>query len=189
MIATGGVSNSGTPAEETDVTETDKSVFESIFSEDPVPIPAPLQAWVSSDKPWRKLEGVAPELRVRVFRIVTAMAVLGYRMMVTDGVRTDAKQQELYRQGRRGRKDEAIVTYANGITERSNHQVWQQDGKWKGLGIAVDMTFCDAAGKPKWDDADPWELYGALAKSLGLEWGGDWPAKKRDRPHIELSRR
>ena len=31
----------------------------------------------------------------------------------------------------------------------------------------------------------PWTLYGRMATSLGLTWGGDWVSFK-DKPHIEL---
>lgn len=151
-------------------------------------VPPALQAWLASDQPWRKLAGVHEDLRVRVWRIFVAMAVLGYRMMVTDGLRSTQQQQAEYRKGRRNLKNEKVVTWADGVNERSSHQT-AVSGPYVGFATAVDCTFCDEKGEPRWSDDDPWNTYGHLAKSLSLEWGGDWPNNKRDRPHIELSRR
>jgi peptidoglycan L-alanyl-D-glutamate endopeptidase CwlK len=132
-----------------------------------------------------KLQGVHPDLQVRVPKIIQAMAVLGYEMRVTDGVRTQDEQQELYAQGRTTPGPDVsfkrplgrTVTNADGLSRRSNHQPVQ------GFGKAVDCTFW-IGGIPSWADDLPWELYGAMAKALGLKWGGDW--KSPDRPHIEL---
>lgn len=124
----------------------------------------------------RDLSAVHPVLVAAVERILTAMAALGFPMLVTDTVRTTAEQQALYQQGRN--RPGRIVTNADGVRERSNHQV-QLDG----YGHAVDCCFL-VDGKPTWAEACPWRLYGEAAKALGLRWGGDWP--KPDRPHIEM---
>jgi peptidoglycan L-alanyl-D-glutamate endopeptidase CwlK len=118
-----------------------------------------------------KLEGVRPELRVKVEKILTAMSALGFPMFVTDGNRTVAQQQKLYAQGRT--TPGKIVTNCDGELKKSNHQ----DGK------AVDCAF---SGPNPWDDAHPWSLYGKMAESLGLKWGGSWASSLTDRPHIEL---
>lgn len=132
-----------------------------------------------------KLVGVHPLLVGAVGRILHAMDILGYPMVVTDGVRTEQEQAALYAKGRTapGR----IVTNAKGTPDsRSNHQV-----KADGFGHAVDCCFlidADRDGEvddPTWDDARPWALYGAMARALGLKWGGDWPTHKTDRPHVE----
>jgi len=41
------------------------------------------------------------------------------------------------------------------------------------------------------DDKTPeelalWEQFGQIARACGLEWGGDWTARKRDKPHFQL---
>jgi peptidoglycan L-alanyl-D-glutamate endopeptidase CwlK len=125
-----------------------------------------------------KLEGVHPELVEKVKRILYAMAELGHPMVVTDGPRTRAQQAELYAQGRT--KPGKIVTYADGVTSLSNHQI-----KSDGYGYAVDIAFL-VDGKPSWAEHHPWRLYADMAKVLGLRAGADW--KKPDRPHIELAR-
>lgn len=135
---------------------------------------------------WQKLAGVHPTLQARVQLICTAMEVLGFTMIVTDGVRTTAEQQAAFAKGRTipgenvrpGHPLGDTVTKADGVTHRSNHQVHADK-----LGHAVDLCFM-VNGQPSWRENLPWTLYGEMAKSLGLKWGGDWPS--RDQPHIEL---
>ncbi len=98
-------------------------------------------------------------------------------MMVTDGVRTTAQQQALYRKGRT--EPGAIVTYADGVRVKSNHQA-REDG----FGQAVDCCFV-VNGKPSWDARLPWKVYGAMGEALGLTWGGSFQAL-HDLPHLEL---
>lgn len=142
-----------------------------------------MQEWVQNPVPWRKLSGVHPELRIRVWRIIMSMAVLGYRMMVTDGVRTDEQQRALYAQGRT--KAGKIVTHVDGVKQRSNHQPKLPGSRFAGYGAAVDMAFVGDDLKPSWDERWPWELFGRMAKAQQLVWGGDWPTL-RDKPHVEL---
>lgn len=158
--------------------------FDTLFEHPPDVLEQKLQEWVESPTPWRKLSGVHPELRIRVWRIIMAMGVLGFRMMVTDGVRTDADQAALFKKGRRGVEGEKIVTHIDGTTRRSNHQA-RATGRFAGYGCAVDMAFVGADLKPSWAETWPWDLYGRMAKGQGLIWGGDWPTL-RDKPHVEL---
>lgn len=125
-----------------------------------------------------KLAGVHPKLVIAAHAIMDAMRTLGHPMIVTDGVRTLARQQELYAQGRT--TPGVIVTNTDGIIHKSNHQPHDD-----GYGYAVDMTFLDRDGKPTWSDSCPWDLYGAMVRVLGLVWGGDWKSIQ-DRPHMEL---
>ncbi len=124
-----------------------------------------------------KLAGVHPKLKRAVARILATMAEAGFPMLVTDGMRTTEEQQALYAKGRT--KPGKKVTNADGVRVKSNHQLHAD-----GCGHAVDCTFMDEHGKPRWVESDPWAMYGAVAKSQGLMWGGDW--KTPDRPHIEL---
>lgn len=124
-----------------------------------------------------KLDGVHPALIAAVERILAAMRVLGFEMIVTDGIRSTAEQKALYAKGRSA--PGPIVTNTDGVTHLSNHQA-RDDG----FGAAVDMCFL-VDDLPSWGESNPWHLYGAMAKALGLVWGGDWAAIK-DRPHIEM---
>lgn len=130
-----------------------------------------------TDHDTAKLAGVHPYLVERVGRVLSAMDALGHPMMVCDGVRTADQQRALYAQGRS--KPGNIVTKADGVTTKSNHQPHAD-----GLGHAVDCAFV-VNGQPSWDVSKPWKAYGACAESVGLSWGGDW-ASLHDLPHVEL---
>lgn len=127
--------------------------------------------------PSSKLLGVHPALIAAVTKLINQMADAGTPIMVTSGVRTLAEQRRLYAQGRT--MPGAIVTNADGIKNRSNHQVHAD-----GWGHAVDVAFLDEHGKPSWAETHPWTAMGEAAEALGLKWGGRWPHP--DRPHLEL---
>lgn len=103
------------------------------------------------------------------------MAFEGHPMRICQGVRTAAEQNKLWQQGRV--TPGKIVTNANGIDKKSNHQV--KDDGW---GHAVDLCF--TTGDPFGED-QPWARFGELVRAEGLKWGGDW-VKFKDRPHVEL---
>lgn len=124
-----------------------------------------------------KLDGVHPVLVEKVERLRLALEALGFRLLVTDGLRTTAEQQALYAKGRTA--PGPIVTNADGVVTRSNHQTHAD-----GFGHAVDCCFL-VDGVPSWAETLPWRCYGEMAKALGLHWGGDW-VTRQDRPHIEL---
>lgn len=105
------------------------------------------------------------------------MAALGFPMVQTAGVRTPDEQLALFNKGRT--TPGPIVTNCDGVLKPSNHQV-----KADGYGHAVDCAFL-INGHPSWDLHLPWTCYGACAKALGLQWGGDWHSLT-DLPHIEL---
>ena len=125
-----------------------------------------------------KLDGVHPELVERLVRVMTWMNLIGFQMLVTDGVRTLEEQQALYAKGRT--EPGQIVTDCDGIHKISNHQV-----KIDGFGHAVDCCFI-VGGKASWDDILPWEVYGSVAKYHGLKWGIKLANGTIDRPHVEF---
>ena len=130
-----------------------------------------------TDADLKKLTGVHPDLIARLDRVLSAMTALGFPMMVTDGVRTLERQRALYAQGRTA--PGAIVTHADGVEKRSNHQP-----KLDKLGHAVDCAFV-VDGKPSWNVSLPWHAYGAAAEAVGLKWGGNF-STLHDLPHVEL---
>lgn len=127
--------------------------------------------------PHSRLPAVAPTLVDKVEQLLLAMAAIGFPMIVTAGVRSDAEQAALYAQGRTA--PGSIVTEDDGIVHRSNHQVHAD-----GFGHAVDCAFA-VNGEPSWDPSLPWTLYGNIAMKLGLHWGGTWTTP-HDLPHVEL---
>lgn len=112
----------------------------------------------------QRLAGVHPDL-VRVISRARASA----DFIVTEGLRTEARQRQL-------------VAAGASQTMHSRHLT----------GHAVDLAAL-VDGTVRWD----WPLYDRLAlavkraaveEDVAIVWGGDWP-KFRDGPHFELDRR
>lgn len=85
-----------------------------------------------------------------------------------------AEQQNIYDQGRTS--PGAIVTNAKPGDSYHNY------------GLAFDVVPVAYKTLPDWNPAGPlWQKVGAIGKSFGLEWGGDWTPAKRDLPHFQLT--
>lgn len=113
-----------------------------------------------------RLKGVHPELIKVVLRAHQLSAV---NFIVTEGVRTEARQRVLYLQGA-------------STTMRSRHLT----------GHAVDLA-AKMGNEVRWD----WPLYYKIADAMkqaaeeygvSIVWGGDWKVFK-DGPHFELDRK
>ncbi|EKY29527.1 putative L-alanyl-D-glutamate peptidase [Brevundimonas diminuta 470-4] len=111
------------------------------------------------------LQGVHPDL---VAVVEAALELTPVDFMVTEGLRTAARQAELVRAGA-------------SRTLNSRHLT----------GHAVDVAAW-VGGQVRWD----WPLYPRIAEAfkaaakgrgVRLIWGGDWP-RLRDGPHFELDR-
>lgn len=125
------------------------------------------------------LKGVAPDL---VKLMTEAIKDSPVDFTITEGVRTTARQQELFKQRPK-------VTNADGIKNKSNHQA-----KADGYGYAVDLyPYYNGSVQVQDKEVIPkLKLIAvhikAVAKCLGIkiEWGGDW--KFYDPPHFELKK-
>lgn len=96
----------------------------------------------------------------------------GYEMALLEGYRSPARQDELAQAG-------------SHVTNARAFQSWHQ------YGLAADCAFW-RDGKLVISEKDPWamrgyQLYGEVAESLGLTWGGRW--KMMDFGHTELRMR
>lgn len=100
-------------------------------------------------------------------------ALPGWTYHLTSGIRTQAEQAAIYRQGRTD--PGLVVTQVDGITQTSAHQ----DGR------AVDAVAVDPAGDASWN-AEVYAWWGDAAEAAGLVWGGRWSWP--DRPHVEVPR-
>jgi peptidoglycan LD-endopeptidase CwlK len=135
-----------------------------------------------SKRSLKNLEGIHPDL-VKVMTEAIKNSPVDFT--ITDGVRTTAEQQILYAQGRT--KPGRIVTNADGIRNKSNHQA-----KTDGYGYAVDL-YPFYGGTVQLNDHTRLRAIAdhikKTAKQLNIkiEWGGDW-AKFRDYPHFELKK-
>lgn len=105
---------------------------------------------------------------------------------ITEGVRTDARQKQLYAQGRTTKGP--IVTSKNGTTNKSNHQP-----KADGFGHAVDL-YPFVGGKLLVTERETVPHLQTIAKhikataaklNINITWGGDWRTPY-DPPHFEL---
>lgn len=122
----------------------------------------------------QRLVGVHPQLVAALRVVFDQLDAEDAPLFVVEGLRTDARQAELYAQGRT--TPGPIVTYKDGVTHKSNHQP-----KADGLGYAVDVAFI---GPQPFDPRWPWETYGEALEAQGIAWGGRF--KMVDKPHAEL---
>lgn len=121
----------------------------------------------------RNLAGVHPKLVAVVRRALELLEAhrVDLSFIVTEGLRTMARQQELYRAG-------ASRTL-------NSYHLKQHDG----YSHAVDLA-ATVSGQVRWD----WPLYTHLAAAMKqaaqeqgtrITWGGDWK-QLRDGPHFQL---
>lgn len=95
----------------------------------------------------------------------------GEQLVIVSGYRDPSEQQKLYEQGRTAPGE--IVTHAQPLSSAHN------------FGLAVDVVPQSLIAKTEWEPSSPlWQTLGALGKSLGLIWGGDFHHAP-DRPHFE----
>ena len=109
----------------------------------------------------RDVTALHPVLQEKISELLDACKKAGLKIGISECLRTKEEQDALYAQGRT--KPGRIVTNAKGSTFSSMHQ-------W---GVAFD--FYRADGKGAYNEADNFfGKVGAIGKSIGLEWGGDW---------------
>lgn len=124
------------------------------------------------EKADKKLRGVHPAVAAKARQLVTNAYKKGISVIITQGLRTIEEQNELYAQGRT--KPGKIVTNAKGGYSYHN------------FGLAFDFAILKDDGSVSWNVDDKWKRVGAIGKSLGLEWGGDWKDFK-DYPHFQYT--
>lgn len=119
--------------------------------------------------------------RVQAWRAACARA--GINVRLTEGHRTRARQELLYRAGRRAPFPLAPLSLWV-VADRSKVVTWALPPRAPHCKAAA-VDFCVMVdGRPAWDRVDLFDAAGALAADAGLEWGGRWPHP--DRPHLQL---
>lgn len=126
------------------------------------------------------LKGVHPNL---ILVISAAICDTPIDFTIVEGVRTTKRQQDLYAQGRTAKG--SIVTYADGIKSKSNHQV-----KSDGFGHAIDFAPY-INGKLDWNNHNNFKIIADHIVSTGKRMGikitaGFYWKKPYDPPHIQL---
>ena len=120
----------------------------------------------------RDVKQLHPRLQTKIQELIDKCAEQGYKIKISECLRTIKEQDDLYAQGRT--KKGNIVTNCKGSSYNSMHQ-------W---GIAFD--FYRADGKGSYYDKDNFfTKVGRIGQSIGLEWGGSWKSIK-DTPHFQL---
>lgn len=121
----------------------------------------------------RDINKLHPRLIEKVELLKKACHEKGLKIGIGECVRTKEEQDALYKKGRTLPGN--IVTNARGSTYSSMHQ-------W---GVAFDFFRND--GKGVYNNSNGFfDKVGAIGKSLGLIWGGDFK-NPVDKPHFQLS--
>ena len=115
----------------------------------------------------RDINRLKPNAKIACEMFLAEAKRQGLAVVVTETLRTKERQAELYAQGRTA--PGKIVTW----TKNSRHQ----------SGLAWDV--CKNKKGEEYSDIGFFEALGAIAKSLGITWGGDW--EKQDMPHFEVT--
>lgn len=120
--------------------------------------------------------------RRKALAVLQDLAGHGLKAVFTETVRTVARQQYLFAQGRT--RPGPKVTWKDGVKKKSNHQ----------SGRAADIAFVGTDGKAYWPPlkvktqaggytwGPQWDLVRRSAEAHGLKWGGYY----WDGPHLEL---
>ncbi len=121
----------------------------------------------SASRNWDLLNQEYAQRLLLVFKIMKEKH--GYDMAILEGYRSPARQNMLAAMG-------------SNVTNAAAFQSWHQ------YGLAADCAFL-RDGKLVISEKDPWamrgyRLYGEVAESVGMTWGGNW--KMMDFGHTEL---
>lgn len=123
-----------------------------------------------ANRNWDLLDADFTQRLLLVFKVMRDQ--YGYEMVLLEGYRSPERQNELADAG-------------GNVTNARAFQSWHQ------FGLAGDSAFL-RDGKVVISEKDPWamrgyQLYGQVAESAGLTWGGRW--KMMDFGHVELRTR
>jgi len=120
----------------------------------------------------RDVKMLHPELQIIVEKFLLKCKEQGLPVLITQTMRTKEAQDALYAQGRT--KPGRIVTQ---VMYPNSAHCW---------GVAFDL--CRNVKGKEWDNTDKfYNKVGAIGKSLGLTWGGDWKDFV-DLPHFEMAK-
>lgn len=124
----------------------------------------------NADRNWKKMNSEFVQRLLTVYKVMSDQ--YGYEMVLLEGYRSPDRQARLLKQGTH-------------VTKAGSYKSYHQ------FGLAADSAFI-RNGKIVISEKDPWamrgyELYGKVAKSAGLVWGGDW--RMMDLGHVELRKK
>ena len=117
----------------------------------------------------RDLKDLDPYVAGLAKQFIAACKKQGIDLLVTSTYRDNESQNALYAQGRT--KAGRIVTNAKAGQSFHNYR------------LAFDVVPI-VNGKPQWNDFRTFQKIGAIGKSIGLDWAGDWRTFK-DLAHFQ----
>ncbi len=124
----------------------------------------------NADRNWNKMNSEFVQRLLTVYKVMSDQ--YGYDMVLLEGYRSPGRQARLLKKG-------------PNVTKAGSYKSYHQ------FGLAGDSAFI-RNGKIVITEKDPWamqgyQLYGKVAKSAGLVWGGDW--RMMDLGHVELRKK
>ncbi|WP_367103336.1 M15 family metallopeptidase [uncultured Psychrobacter sp.] len=124
----------------------------------------------NADRNWKKMNSEFVQRLLTVYKVMSDQ--YGYDMVLLEGYRSPERQARLLKKGSQ-------------VTKAGSYKSYHQ------FGLAGDSAFI-RNGKIVISEKDPWamqgyKLYGKVAKSAGLVWGGDW--RMMDLGHVELRKK
>lgn len=126
----------------------------------------------------RKLSDLHPKLQAIVPLFLKKCLEQDIDLLVTCTFRSEVEQNDLYNQGRT--TPGHIVTNAKAGQSKHNFMIEGRPAS-KAIDVVPMLN-----GKCIWDNSDPrWKKAGAIGKSLGLDWAGDWESFK-EYPHFQI---
>lgn len=125
---------------------------------------------VTASREWALLDTEFRKRLLVVYRVMQEKH--GYEMVLLEGYRSPARQEEL-------------AALGGNVTRAKAFESWHQ------YGLAADSAF-RRAGRVVVSEKDAWaargyELFGQVAAEAGLTWGGSWKSI-RDLGHVEMPR-
>lgn len=125
------------------------------------------KADLGAGDPKGKIAALHPAMQAKAKALLAEAQKRGLDVWIFEGMRSIARQNKLYAQGRT--KPGKKVTWVKG------------GGSYHNYGLAIDVVF---HGKAPWGETHDWKKLGEAGKAAGLTWGGDW--SKPDRPHFQM---
>lgn len=129
-----------------------------------------------------EIESLTPEFKRHIETILLHLEGKGWIPVVYHGKRTKGEQAEIVNAGH-SKTMKSFHVEETSLNRGKNGLYWQVKGEaadivdarflWQGPAADLDFQF--------------WKDLGALAKLLGLGWGGDWK-KFRDVAHVESTK-
>ena len=109
---------------------------------------------------------LAPNAQIACRAFLTLCESAGLKVRITETYRTQARQDELYAQGR---------------TKPGNIVTWTKNSRHTGRRA---WDICQDIKGKEYSDASFFDKCGKIAQSIDIIWGGAW--KTPDRPHFEV---